>query len=89
MKVILWLHCQLIVYIFITDAESFTAYLENVCQRLPDKSFIILDNASYHTKFVSTYSDLDLNDTKIKVINVNPNYRETTIQRKIGTNNNI
>ena len=28
--------------------------LEKVCEKLPDKSFIILDNASYHTKFVST-----------------------------------
>ena len=39
--------------ILILDAKKFEQWLESVCQRLPPKSVIIMDNASYHSKMVT------------------------------------
>ena len=36
----------------ISDGEKFEGWLEEQCPKLPEKSVIVMDNASYHTKLV-------------------------------------
>ena len=37
----------------LSDSNKFQQYLEELCEGLPPKSCIVMDNASYHCKLVS------------------------------------
>ena len=41
-------------YSFFIDSKKFEAWLEEVCKALPPKSCLVMDNASYHSKLVSS-----------------------------------
>ena len=40
-------------YSCLSDSNKFQQYLEELCEGLPPKSCIVMDNASYHCKLVS------------------------------------
>ena len=44
---------QQITFHSVSDGDKFNALLHRFCEKLPEKSVIIMDNASYHTKLVS------------------------------------
>ena len=48
-------YCNVTIYqcASISDSKKFEAWLEEVCKKLPPKSVLIMDNASYHCRLVS------------------------------------